>query len=153
MRLVPSNKKPAIYVLTDRSKAMLPLWILLVFVFCVVLCRAVLSVPCSLVITCWDKGDLLVLLCVMFSCGFVTFPCGVLVHVWYLIVSIPDLCLLPYFYCCGRRPYLLVLLCVVVSCRFVTFPYGVPDQACYLIVSFLLFAFLFTFIEKCDSYI
>ena len=31
---------------------------------------------------------------VMFYCDFVTFPCGVLGQVWYLIVSIPDLCLL-----------------------------------------------------------
>ena len=35
----------------------------------------------------------------MFSCVFVTFPCGVLGQVWYLIVSIPDLCLLTYFDC------------------------------------------------------
>ena len=33
----------------------------------------------------------------MFSRVFVAFPCGVLGQVWYLIVSIPDLCLLPYF--------------------------------------------------------
>ena len=31
-------------------------------------------------------------------CVFVTFPYGVMVQVWYLIVSIPDLCLLLYFY-------------------------------------------------------
>ena len=31
------------------------------------------------------------------SCVFVTFSVGVLVQVWYLIVSIPDLCLLTYF--------------------------------------------------------
>ena len=42
--------------------------------------------------------DLLALLYVMFSCVFVTFPYGVLGQVWYLIVSIPDLCLLSYFY-------------------------------------------------------
>ena len=36
------------------------------------------------------------LLCVMRSCVFVTFPYGVLGRVWYLIVSIPDICLLPY---------------------------------------------------------
>ena len=35
---------------------------------------------------------------VMFNCGFVTFPCGILGQVWYLIVSIPDLCHLSYFY-------------------------------------------------------
>ena len=28
---------------------------------------------------------------------FVTFPCGILVQVWYLIVSIPDICPLSYF--------------------------------------------------------
>ena len=33
----------------------------------------------------------------MFSCIFVTFHYGVRDQVWYLIVSIPDLCLLPYF--------------------------------------------------------
>ena len=32
----------------------------------------------------------------VFFC-FVTFPCCVLSQVWYLTVSIPDLCLLPYF--------------------------------------------------------
>ena len=29
---------------------------------------------------------------------FVTFPCGVLGQVWCLIVSIPDVCLLSYFF-------------------------------------------------------
>ena len=33
----------------------------------------------------------------LFSCVFVTFPYGVLGQVWYLIVSIPDLCQLSYF--------------------------------------------------------
>ena len=30
-------------------------------------------------------------------CICVTFPCGILGQVWYLIVSFPDLCLLFYF--------------------------------------------------------
>ena len=34
---------------------------------------------------------------VMFYCVFVTFPYGILGQVWYLIVSIPDLCSLFYF--------------------------------------------------------
>ena len=34
---------------------------------------------------------------VMFNCDFVTFPHDVLGQVWYLIVSIPDLCRLSYF--------------------------------------------------------
>ena len=48
----------------------------------------VLPVPCICVVICWEKADLLALLCVMFSCVFVTFPYGVLGQVWYLIVSI-----------------------------------------------------------------
>ena len=34
---------------------------------------------------------------VKFSCVFVTFLCGVLGQVRYLIVYIPDLCLLPFY--------------------------------------------------------
>ena len=34
---------------------------------------------------------------VMFNCVFVTFPRGILGPLWYLIVSIPDLCHLSYF--------------------------------------------------------
>ena len=34
----------------------------------------------------------------MFYCIVVTFPCGVLCQVWYLIISIPDLFLLTYFH-------------------------------------------------------
>ena len=34
---------------------------------------------------------------VMFGLVFVTFPCGILGQVWYLILSISDLCRLSYF--------------------------------------------------------
>ena len=34
---------------------------------------------------------------VKYNCIFVTFPCGILGQMWYFIVSIPDLCRLPYF--------------------------------------------------------
>ena len=34
---------------------------------------------------------------VMSNCVFVTFQCGILGQVWYLIVSIPDICPLSYF--------------------------------------------------------
>ena len=61
----------------------------LLFMFRV--CHAVLSVHCNLVVTCWERAGLLALLCVVFSCVLVTFPCCVLGQVWYLIVSIPDL--------------------------------------------------------------
>ena len=63
----------------------------LLFMFHVCLCYVILSVSCSLVTTCWDRTDLLALLCVVISCACVTFPYGVLGQVWYLIVSIPDL--------------------------------------------------------------
>ena len=70
----------------------------LLFEFRVCLYNTVLYVPYSLVVTCWEKADLLALLCIMFSCVFfLQLPICVLGQVWYLIVSIPDLCLLPYF--------------------------------------------------------
>ena len=56
-----------------------------------------MSVSCSLVVTCWIRADLLVLLYVTFSCAFVTFQYGVLGQAWYLIVLVPDLCLLTYY--------------------------------------------------------
>ena len=52
------------------------------------------SVHCCPVVTCWERAWLLL---VMFNCVFVTLPCGILGQVWYLIVSIPDLCCLSYF--------------------------------------------------------
>ena len=44
------------------------------------------------------KGLTSWLLFVMFIVVFVTFPCGIPGQVWYLIVSIPDLCHLSNFY-------------------------------------------------------
>ena len=69
----------------------------LCFVFVMLVFVMFLSVHCSLIAACWEKDNLMALLYVMFSCVFVTFPCGVLGKVWFLIVSIPDLCLLTYF--------------------------------------------------------
>ena len=34
------------------------------------------------------------------NCMFVTFPCGILGQVWYLISSFPDICLFSYFDLC-----------------------------------------------------
>ena len=56
-------------------------------------CHTLLSVHFSLVVTCWERANLLALLSVIFIVFFVTFTYGVLSKVWYLIVSIPDLCL------------------------------------------------------------
>ena len=66
-------------------------------------CHTVLSVPCL-------RSDLFGLYYITFSCVFVTLPHGVLGQVLYLIVSIPDLCLLPYFVC------LLVANCDIGLC-------------------------------------
>ena len=49
---------------------------------CVCLCHTAMSFPCSLVVACWERADLLALSYVSFSCDFVTFPCGVLGQVW-----------------------------------------------------------------------
>ena len=57
------------------------------FVSCV--SHAFASVHCCLVVTCWERADLLALLGDVY-CIFVTFPCGILGQVWYLIVSFPD---------------------------------------------------------------
>ena len=58
--------------------------------------HAVMSVHCSLVVTCLEKANRGSLVCDVFLC-FVTFQLGIPGQVWYSIVSFPDLCLLPYF--------------------------------------------------------
>ena len=62
-------------------------------VFVMPLC---LSVYLCLVVTCWERADLLALVCgVLLSvCHF---PIGILSQVWYSIASIPDLCTLTNF--------------------------------------------------------
>ena len=49
------------------------------------------SVCCCLLVTCWERADLLALVC---GCHFTI---GILGKVWYLIVSIPDLCPLSHY--------------------------------------------------------
>ena len=64
---------PPVKYFTDRSKAVLLLWIFYVFVLscvCYVLCA---SVYMCFVVTCWERADLLALVCGVF-CQFVTFP-------------------------------------------------------------------------------
>ena len=69
MRLVPLN------MFKSYSEC------LFLFLFLVYLCYAVLSVPCSLVITCWERADLALgsFVCCVFLC-FCHFPiwCSVL---------------------------------------------------------------------------
>ena len=58
----------------------------LCFFFCFVFAMPLwASVYMCLVVTCWERADLLALVC------------GILGQVWYLIVSIPDICTLTYF--------------------------------------------------------
>ena len=47
------------------------------------------------VVICWERADLLALVygVLLWVCHF---PIGILGQVWYLIVSIPDLCILTY---------------------------------------------------------
>ena len=56
---------------------------------------AIVMLSCLFIAALWSsagkKANILALLHVMFSTVFVTYPCGVLDWVWYLIVSIPDL--------------------------------------------------------------
>ena len=69
---VPHKRLPVKYF-TDRSKAVLLLWIFYVFVLscvCYVVCA---SVYMCFVVTYWERADLLALVCGVF-CEFVTFP-------------------------------------------------------------------------------
>ena len=54
------------------------------------------SVYSCLVVTYWGRAGLLALVCGV-SLKVCHFPIGILGQVWYLIVSIPDLCTLTYF--------------------------------------------------------
>ena len=81
---------------TDRSKAVLLLWIFDVFVLSCVCCafvRVCLCVLCGRLLGGgWPLGSRL--WCLLWVNRF---PIGVLGWVWCLIVSIPDLCTLTYF--------------------------------------------------------
>ena len=88
---------------TDRSKAVLLLWIICVIY--VLYFYAFESVHCCLVVTCRVWADLLALVCDVYY-DFVTFPCGILGQV-YLIVSIPDLCRLFFTFYMRLRIYLV----------------------------------------------
>ena len=61
--------------------------------FSVRLCYAVLPVPCSIVVSCCERADLLAHSCIVFSCVLVTFHYGVMGQLWYLNVLISNMCL------------------------------------------------------------
>ena len=59
------------------------------------LCLVFVMFSCLFIAVAWSpagKGLTSWLLFVMFSCVSVTFLCGILSQVWYLIVSFPNLC-------------------------------------------------------------
>ena len=60
--------------------------------FCV--SHAFTAVNCCLVVTYWERADLLALVGDVYF--FITFPCGILGQVWYLIVLFLDLCRLSF---------------------------------------------------------
>ena len=66
---------------------------------CVMSCvsHAFASVHWCLVVTCWERADLLALVGDVY-CIFVTLPCDILGQKWHLVVSFPDLCRLSYVY-------------------------------------------------------
>ena len=73
--------------------------------FRVCLCLTVVFVPCSLVVACLERVDLLALLAVVVPCVVATFPYDVLGQMWYFIATIPDLCLLPYLILVDKEKY------------------------------------------------
>ena len=67
------------------------------FLFCLVFAMSVcVFAYMCFVVTCWERADLLALVCgvQLWVCRF---SIGILGQIWYLIVSIPDLCTLSYF--------------------------------------------------------
>ena len=59
------------------------------------LCLVFIMLSCLFIATLWSpagKGLTSWLSFVMSICVFVTFSCGILCQMWYLIVSFPDLC-------------------------------------------------------------
>ena len=74
------------------------------FEFAMPLCACVYL---CLVVTCWERADLFVFIrgVLLLVCHF---PIGILGPVWYLIVSIPDLCTLTHF--CEEKAEICIIL-------------------------------------------
>ena len=96
--MVPLNCLSPPVISIDRSKAVLLLWIFLLFIIharlSLLYCLVCSFKPCDHLL---GKDRPLVSLVLEFSLCFVTFPYGVSGQVWHLLVLIPDLCLLLYF--------------------------------------------------------
>ena len=87
---------PPVKYFTDRTKVVRLLWNLYVFFCLVFVMPSCASADFCLVVTCREKADLLALVCGV-QLSVYHFPIGILGQMWYLIVSIPDLCTLTYF--------------------------------------------------------
>ena len=98
VRLAPLNRfKPSsnIFFLTVPRRYFF-CGIFMIF-FCLVFAMSMCaSGYMCFVVTCWERADLLALVCgvLLWVCHF---PISILGQVWYLIVSITDLCTLTYF--------------------------------------------------------
>ena len=109
MKFNVTGLSPPVKYFTDRSKAVLLLWIFYVFVLscvCYVLCA---SVYMCFVVTCWERADLLALVCGVFS-EFVTFPlvswvrCGTWLYRFLIFATLLTLILTDFW---SLHPYLL----------------------------------------------
>ena len=104
------------------------------FLFCLVFAMSLCaSVYMCFAVTCWERADLLVLVCgvLLWACHF---PIGILGQVWYLIVSIPDHCTLTYF-------HIVIIMHSCGSCNFDTKPLR---YCCYLhIFQFKIYIVIF----------
>ena len=101
--------------------AVLLLWIVcVIYVLCLSCFRICSLLPCGYLLV---KGLTAWLLFVMFNYVFGTFPCGILGQVRYLIVSIPDLCRLSYFYEGFTGVYLLDFFCSGIQFYWLLSPY------------------------------
>ena len=99
-------------------------------------CHAVLPVNCSLVVTCWERADLLALMFVMVYCVFVPIPYVVLDQEWYLSESIPYLCLLPYFHMGIFAYYQFALyICLPILIIIMCYLYLIFNDACFVFQS------------------
>ena len=127
-----TSLSPPVKYFTERCKAVLLLWIFYVFFCLVVIMPLCASVYMCLVVTCYERADLLALVCGvwLWVCHF---PIGILGQVRYFIVSIPDLCTLTFLYAIkNSNPIALV-------------GQTVPVLKCLKLYLMSLFRFLFYF--------
>ena len=103
VRLAPLNRfKPSSKIFYWPFKGGTSFLDLFMFLFCLVFAMSLCaSVYMCFVVTCWERADLLALVCgvLLWVCHF---PIGILGQVWYLIVSIPDICTLTYSVPCVK---------------------------------------------------